>query len=223
MAERNPLQPTALDRVRHALRPGWTRALLLRRICAAALVVIATVAALSAQRDKELQSVVVAAREIAPGIHLTSADLEVRRVDATAIPVGAITDPSRLVEQTVTGPVHPGEIFTDTRVLSSRLPAALLGRDDARLVPVTLSDSSIVDLLREGDVVDVLSIDESHDGEAPSTSTVLVKNAVVALVFAPSAARSGLDARPTILAMPERDAHRVAVATLAAPITVVFH
>lgn len=223
MPDRNPLQPTALDRLRHALRPGWTRALLVRRICAATLVVIAIVAAVGAQRDEELQAVVVAAREIAPGVHLTSADLEVRRIDAAAIPVGAITAPSHLVEQTVTGPVHPGEIFTDTRVLSSRLPAALLGRDDARLVPVTLSDSSVVDLLREGDVVDVLSIDESNDGQAPTSSTVLVKNAVVALVFAPGAPRSGRDTRPTILAMPERDAHRVAVATLASPVTVVFH
>lgn len=223
MPERNALQPTALDRLRHALRPGWTRALLLRRICAVALLVTALVAAAAAERDNKLRSVVVAARDIAPGIHLTADDLEIRQVDAAVIPAGAVTDPSDLVEQTVTGPVHPGEIFTDTRVLSSRLPAALLGREDARLVPVTLSDSSIVDLLREGDVVDVLSIDDSHDGEAPSTSTVLVKNAVVALVFAPGPARSGRDARPTILAMPERDAHRVAVATLASPITVVFH
>ncbi|WP_020109254.1 SAF domain-containing protein [Nocardia sp. 348MFTsu5.1] len=223
MPDRNPLSPTAVDRLRHALRPGWTRSLLVRRACAVALLVVAVVAALTAHRDDELQSVVVAARELAPGVRLTSDDLDFRTVDATAIPTGAITDPAQLVEQTVTGPVHPGEMFTDTRILSSRLPAALLGRDDARLVPVTLSDSSVVDLLREGDVVDVLSINEADSDDASSSPSVLAKNAVVALVYAPSSTRSGRDARPVILAMPEHDAHRVAGATLAAPITVVFH
>jgi Flp pilus assembly protein CpaB len=223
MPDRNPLTPTALDRLRHALRPGWTRSLLIRRTCAVALLVVAVVAALTSHRDDELQSVVVAARDVAPGVRLTSDDLEVREVDAAAIPPGAITDTALLVEQTVTGPVHPGEMFTDTRILSSRLPAALLGRDDARLVPVTLSDSSVVDLLREGDVVDVLSVDEPDSGEASSTSTVLAKNAVVALVYAPGGTSPGRDASPVILALPERDAHRVAGATLAAPITVVFH
>jgi Flp pilus assembly protein CpaB len=223
MPDRNPLSPTSLDRLRHALRPGWTRSLLIRRACALVLLVVAVVAALSAHRDEELQSVVVAAREVAPGVRLTSDDLDLRTVDASAIPTGAITDPAHLVEQTVTGPVHPCEMFTDTRVLSSRLPAALLGRDDARLVPVTLSDSSVVDLLREGDVVDVLSINEATRDEESSSPSVLAKNAVVALVYAPSSTQSGRGARPVILAMPEHDAHRVAGATLAAPITVVFH
>ncbi len=48
MPDRNPLSPTALDRLRHALRPGWTRSLLIRRACAVVLLVVAVVAGLSA-------------------------------------------------------------------------------------------------------------------------------------------------------------------------------
>lgn len=223
MPDRNPLTPTIVDRLRRGLRPGWTRSLLLRRSCAAALLVVAAVAAMSAGRDDELTSVVVAHRDLAPGSRLTSADVALRDVDPAMIPAGALTDPSTLTDSTVTGPVREGEIFTDTRVITSRLPMQLLGREDARLVPVKLSDTATIDLLREGDVVDVLSIDDSGSDQTPAAARVLVKNAVVALVSAVPTARRSDGSRLAILAMPERDAHTVASATLAAPITVVFH
>lgn len=223
MPARNPLTPTIVDRLRRGLRPGWTRSLLLRRLCAAALLAIAAVAAMSAGRDDELTSVVVAARDLTPGSRLTSADVILSDLDPAMIPAGALTDPSSMTDSTVTGPVRQGEIFTDTRVLSSRLPMQLLSREDARLVPVKLSDTATIDLLREGDVVDVLSIDESGSDQSPAAAKVLVKNAVVALVSAAPTARRTDGSRLAILAMPERDAHTVASATLAAPITVVFH
>lgn len=223
MPDRNPLNPTIVDRLRRGLRPGWTRSLLLRRLCACGLLLVAAVAAISAGRDDRLESAVIAAHDLTPGSRLTSADITVLDVDPATIPDGAITDPSVLTDSTVTGPVRKGEIFTDTRVLSSRLPMQLLGREDARLVPVKLSDLAVVDLLREGDVVDVLSIDESGDDQTNTATSVLVKNAVVALISAPPTARRTDSSRLAILAMPERDAHTVASATLAAPITVVFH
>lgn len=223
MADRNPLSPTIVDRLRRGLRPGWTRSLLFRRLCAGALLVIAALAAVSAGRGDQLTPVVVADRDLTPGSRLTSADVVIREVDPAMIPAGALTDPAALTDSTVTGPVRKGEIFTDTRVLSSRLPMELLDRDDARLVPVELTDGAVIDLLREGDVVDVLSIDESDGDQTHSTARVLVKNAVVALVSAPPVTRRADGSRLAILAMPERDAHTVAGATLAVPITVVFH
>lgn len=223
MPDRNPLTPTLIDRLRRSLRPGWTRSLLLRRVCAGALLIIAALAAISAGRNDELTSVVVAERDLTPGSRLTSADVAIREVNPAMIPTGVLTDPSMLTDSTVTGPVRKGEIFTDTRVLSSRLPMDLLARDDARLVPVKLSDTATLDLLREGDVVDVLSIDESGDDQTHSAAKVLVKNAVVALVSERPTTRRTDGSRLAILAMPERDAHTVASASLAAPITVVFH
>ncbi|WP_207843199.1 SAF domain-containing protein [Williamsia soli] len=223
MPARNPLTPTFFDRIRQALRPGWTRSLLLRRVCAGVLLVVAVVAAASGGEQNDLSTVVIANHDLTPGSRLTSADVTTRQVDPAVIPAGAITEPSALTDSTVTGPVRTGEIFTNSRVLSSRLPMDLLGRPDARLVPVKLSDTAIVELLREGDVVDVLSIDESGGDQSARAATVLVKNAVVALVSAPTQVRRTDGSRLALLAMPERDAHTVASATLASPITVVFH
>jgi Flp pilus assembly protein CpaB len=222
MPARNPLAPTIADRIRHALRPGWTRSLLLRRVCAVGLLVVALVASLTAGRTEELRSAVVAARDVNPGHRLTADDLTIRDVAPDMLPAGALTQVSDLTEKTVTGPVRSGEIVTDARVLSNRLPMELLQRADARLVPVKLADTAVIDLLREGDVVDVLSIDESSEDQ-PSATRVLAKSAVVALVSQPTGSRTGADARLAILALPERDAHVVAAATLTAPITVVFH
>lgn len=223
------LTPTVVDRLRRGLRPGWTRSLLIRRLCAGALLLVAVLAAVSGGAEKDLATVVVADHDLTPGHRLTSADVATRPVDPALVPAGAITDPTALTDATVTGPVRSGEIFTDSRVLSSRLPVDLLDRPDARLVPVKLSDTAIVDLLREGDVVDVLSVGEAgvnHDSgndQNGGAATVLVKNAVVALVSAPSQMRRTDGSRLALLAMPERDAHAVAGATLASPITVVFH
>jgi Flp pilus assembly protein CpaB len=196
--------------------------LLLRRVCAVVLLIVALVAALTAGQTEELRPVVVAAHDVSPGQRLTADDLAIREVAPDGLPTGALTQVSELTDKTVTGPVRSGEIVTDARVLSSRLPMELLQRADARLVPVKLADTAVIDLLREGDVVDVLSIDESVDHQ-PSATRVLAKSAVVALVSQATGSRSGADARLAILALPERDAHVVAAATLTAPITVVFH
>ena len=123
----------------------------------------------------------------------------------------------------MTGPVRAGEILTDSRVLTSRLPAQIMQRPDARLVPVKVADTAVIDLLREGDVVDVLSIDDAGTTEGSSATKVLAKAAVVALVSQESGSRTGYDTRLAVLALPERDAHVVAAATLTAPITLVFH
>jgi Flp pilus assembly protein CpaB len=181
------------------------------------------VAALTAGRSEELRPVVVAARDVAPGHRLTADDLTIHEFSPGALPTGALTEAGDLTDKTVTGPVRSGEIMTDARVLSSRLPMQLLQRGDARLVPVKLADTAVIDLLREGDVVDVLSIEESESTHSPQSTKILAKSAVVALVSQVSGSRTGTDSRLAILALPEGDAHVVAAATLTAPITVVFH
>jgi Flp pilus assembly protein CpaB len=192
-------------------------------VCAGVLLLIAVFAAASGGRDSDVSPVIVAAHDLTPGSRLTSSDVTTTQADPAVIPAGAITDPSALIDLTVTGPVRSGEMLTGSRVLSSRLPIELLGRPDARLVPVKLSDTAIVELLREGDVVDVLSINDSNGDQSVRAATVLVKNAVVALVSEPAQIRRTDGSRLALLAMPERDAHTVASATLASPITVVFH
>jgi Flp pilus assembly protein CpaB len=195
----------------------------LRRVCAVALLVVAVVAALTAGRTEERHRAVVAAHDISPGHRLTAGDLTIREFLPGDLPTGVITELAGLDDETVTGPVRSGEIMTDSRVLSSRLPIQLLQRPDARLVPVKVADAAVIDLLREGDVVDVLSIEDAESGQQSSATKVLAKSAVVALVSQATGSRTASDSRLAILALPEHDAHVVAAATLTGPITVVFH
>lgn len=194
------------------------------------LVGAALTSALIAHRGTRLATVMVAGRDLAPGTELAAADLRVAEVDPSSVPPGALRMTRDGIGRTVTGPVHVGEILTDWRLLSTRLPALLAKDPAARLVPVRLADDAVIDLLRTGDVVDVLteSDDESAAGDVPARrasrhdGTVLVRGAVVAVV---PAHRTTRDSRAPVvmLAMREADAHAVAGTALAAPVTVVFH
>ncbi|GAA2052195.1 SAF domain-containing protein [Williamsia deligens] len=218
------LDPTVTDRVRVALRPGWTRSLAIRRILAIVLVGAAVTSAVIAHRGTQLATVMVAARDLSPGLELTATDLRAVEVDPSAVPPGALRMTRDGLGRTVTGPVHSGEILTDWRLLSTRLPALLTSDESARLVPVRLADDAVVDLLRTGDVVDVLTEADKPEGTGTSRDSgrVLVRGAVVAVVPGHAGSR---DTRPPVvmLAMRERDAHAVAGTALAAPVTVVFH
>ncbi len=242
-ADRFRLSPTIPDRLRTVARPGWTRTLALRRGLAIVLLVASIVAAVVAHRGERQVTVMIAAHDLAPGMELSSNDLSELRISPSAVPDGALRMTRDGVGRTVTGPVHRGEMVTDVRLLSPRLPAQLTDDADARLVPVRLADDAVVRLLRAGDVVDVLTeapesgslaadantvADESNSrspaAPTPTSGRVLVRAAVVAVVAAPeSRAARGSTAPVIMLAMGERDAHTVAGATLAAPLTVVFH
>ncbi len=244
-ADRFRLQPTIVDRFRTAARPGWTRALAVRRTLAVALLVASIVAAVVAHRGEQQVTVMIAAHDLSPGTELAATDLTELRVGPGERPDGALRMSRDGVGRTVTGPVHRGEVLTDWRLLSPRLPTQLMKDANARLVPVRLADDAVVRLLRSGDVVDVLTeapdaqrqasgtdsdavVDERDSGGAPTSKTasgrVLVRGAVVAVVAAPESRAARGSAAPVImLAMGEREAHTVAGATLAAPLTVVFH
>ncbi|GGF33874.1 SAF domain-containing protein [Williamsia phyllosphaerae] len=242
-ADRFRLQPTIVDRFRSAARPGWTRALAVRRTLAVALLVASIVAAVVAHRGEQQVTVMIAATDLSPGTELAATDLTELRIGPGVVPQGALRMTRDGVGRTVTGPVHRGEVLTDWRLLSPRLPTQLMDDPNARLVPVRLADDAVVRLLRSGDVVDVLTeapdpqrsasgvdvvTDERDSRAAPVSSAasgrVLVRGAVVAVVAAPESRTARGSAAPVImLAMGEREAHTVAGATLAAPLTVVFH
>ncbi|KSU58458.1 MULTISPECIES: SAF domain-containing protein [unclassified Gordonia (in: high G+C Gram-positive bacteria)] len=211
------LAPRLRDRLGAALRPGWTRSLLVRRVVAAALVIAAVVVGMTGTRADGDVEVVVAAHELRPGQVVDVADLQSRRIAGATVPGGALTHAGPAIGKTVTGRVRSGEIMTDTRLLSSRLPADLTGDDDARLVPIRLSDEAVTALLRPGDVVDVLT-DEAE---------VLARRAVVALHAAETQsggiAPGGTAAAPVLLAMDATSAHRVAAAGLDTALAVVMH
>ncbi|MGZ9828857.1 SAF domain-containing protein [Tsukamurella ocularis] len=206
------LQPTGTERIRAALRPGWARTLTARRAAAAALAVLALVVALTSRPNGPQAQVLVAARDLGPGGRLAGDDLAVRTVPAELAPQDALTGPGDAVGRSVTGPVGAGEILTSRRVLTDRTAGHI--RPGARLVPVSLQDSATMDLLRAGDIVDVVA---QRKDDSPA---VLARSATVAVAAAPQATRQ--QARTAMLAMSESEAHAVAAAALSSPLSVVF-
>jgi Flp pilus assembly protein CpaB len=174
------LNPSPLTRLWHGLRPDWTRTVAARRIAAASLVLLAAVAALRPDPAADSVAVVVTGRDLAPGVELTNADLRVESRSATTIPDGAQSDPAALVGSTLAGPARRGEVLTDVRVLSPRLAEATAG-PDARVVPLHLADTALLELLRPGDVVDVLAVD-SQGMDGPGAPRVMARGAIVVLV-----------------------------------------
>lgn len=217
------LNPSLMSRIAAGLRPDWTRTVAARRAAAAALVVLAGVAALRPDPADGRADVVVAARDLAPGTALTASDLRVESRSATTIPDGSRDDAGTLVGSTLTGPVRRGEVITDVRVLGSRLAEASAG-PDARIVPVHPADAALLDLVRAGDVVDVLTVTDAPGtarADAQGRPRVVATDAVVVMVSAKAKepGREGV----VMIALPAPAANEVAGASLSQAITLTFH
>src|SRR4051794_30445368 len=98
------LNPTALSRLSQVLRPEWTRTVAARRVVAAALVVLAAVAAVRSDPDGIRRDVVVAARDLRPGISLSTEDLRLEKRLAPTLPEGAQVSVDGVVGATLAGP-----------------------------------------------------------------------------------------------------------------------
>ncbi|KAA0096878.1 flagellar biosynthesis protein FlgA [Mycolicibacterium sp. P1-18] len=214
------LDPSLTARLAAGLRPDWTRTVMARRVAAGALVLLAAAAALRPDPSQGRSDVVVATRDLAPGVELVASDLRVESRATTTIPDGASTDGDDLVGATLAGPARRGEVLTDVRVMSSRLADAAAG-PDARIVPVHPTDAALLDLVRTGDVVDVLAVSESTDGSGEQRSRVVATNAIVVLVSGASKDR-GRDG-VVLVALPVHEANEVAGASLSQAITLTFH
>jgi Flp pilus assembly protein CpaB len=216
------LNPSALNRIVDRLRPDWSRTVATRRVAAGALVVLAAIAALRPDPAQERTDIVVAARDLAPGIELGSADVRVETRTATTVPDGAQTDLARVVGATLAGPARRGEALTDVRLLGPRLAESAAG-PNARIVPLHLDDTALLDLIRPGDVVDVLGAGADAGVGADAQPQVMATDAVVVLVSQkPTGAGSGGD-RVVLVALPAHEANEVAGAALVQSVTLTFH
>jgi Flp pilus assembly protein CpaB len=217
------LNPSPTSRLAQALRPDWTRSAAARRVTAGALVVLAGVAALRPDPADGRADVVVFAHDLAPGVELTAADLRIESRSATTIPDGYQADPTTLLGSTLTGPARRGEVITDVRLLSPRLAEATAG-PNARVVPLRLSDAALLDLIRPGDVVDVLAADSTAPGGSVAEQPRMVAtNAVVVLVSEELASPGRGDDRVVLVALPAHTANEVAGASLTQAVTLVLH
>jgi Flp pilus assembly protein CpaB len=213
------LNPTLLSRFSRALRPDFTRTMLARRIAAGGLVALAGVAALRPDPADADTDVVIAAHDLSPGVTLAADDVGVERRSATMVPDGALRAVDLVVGATLAGPARRGEIITDARVLGSRL-AGLAAGPDARVVPLHLADAAVLDLIRPGDVVDVLG---AVSAEADAEPRVVATNAIVVLVSARQKSVGAGDDRVVLVALPAPAANVLAGATLVQTVTLTIH
>ena len=206
-----------------SLRPDWTRTVLARRVAAAGLVVLAGVAALRSNPDGDRVDVVVASRDLRPGTTLTPDDVRVEKRLTTTIPDGSRGDLGAVVGATLASPARRGEVLTDVRLLGSRLAESTAG-PGARIVPLHLADGALVDLVRVGDVVDVLA---APDNDAPAAtravSKVIATDAVVVLVSAKNKIQAADADRVVLVALPARVANMVAGSALGQQVTLTLH
>ncbi len=163
--------------------------------------------------------VVVAARDLTPGIKLDAADVRIAEYSPALVPDGAVLDVDEVLAHTVAGPIRAGEPLTDLRLLSSRLAEAAMDGQDARIVPIRLTDAGMTDLLRAGDTVDVLTVGA---GEEDRSARMLAAKAVVVLV-SPEEARGARRDRVVLVAMSPEDATEVAASSLIDSLTVTLH
>jgi Flp pilus assembly protein CpaB len=214
------LNPSVLSRLVHDWRPDWTRTVAARRVAAGALVVLAAVAAFRSDPHGDQTAIVVAARDLSPGIELTVADVRLETRMAATVPDGSQSAVEKVVGSTLAGPARRGEVLTDVRLLGPRLAQSAAG-PDARIVPLHLADTALLDLVRAGDVVDVLAAPEGDVQDA--TPMVVATDAIVVLVSEkPTGPGAGGD-RVLLVALPAHAANDVAGATLMQAVTLTFH
>jgi Flp pilus assembly protein CpaB len=216
------LNPSLATRISQWLRPDWSRTLLARRIAAAGLVVLAGVAALRPDPNGERTPVVVAAHDLSPGSALSGDDLLLEKRLAPTIPDGAQSDIDAVVGSTLAGPARRGEVLTDVRLLGRRLAESAAG-PGARIVPVHPVDSALADLVRPGDVVDIVAAPQTNSQPSPTVPSVIATNAIVVLVSAKQKAQAATNDRVVLVALPPASAIAVAGAALGQAVTLTLH
>ncbi|WGV48116.2 SAF domain-containing protein [Rhodococcus erythropolis] len=227
------LSPSTFDRVVELTRGTRFRTATVRKIAAVTLAALGVVLFFRGDPATDTVAAVVSSRDLTPGQVIADSDVEIREIDSKQLPEGVVSDTDLVVGRTVAGPIRSGETVTDVRVLSPRLAGLSVGTDDARIVPVRLADAAVADMLRSGDVVDVLTVgpdtsrtDTSHpdtpnESIADKAPQILAAGAVVALVTTSESTRNQQE-QVILLALPTPAANVVAAASLSNAITVTF-
>ncbi len=197
--------------------------MLARRVAAGGLVVLAGIATLRSNPEGDSADVVVAVRDLRPGAALTADDVRLEKRLATTIPDGSQADLGTVVGSTLASPTRRGEVLTDVRLLGSRLAESTAG-PGARIVPLHLADSALIDLVRVGDVVDVLAAPTSDAPAGTQAVTkVIATDAVVVLVSAKQKVQAADSDRVVLVALPARVANTVAGSALGQTVTLTLH
>lgn len=211
--------------------PGWRRTLLLRRVLAGALVVLAGLVFFT-QHNQPTVEVVVAARPVPAGSSIDRPALRVQNYPEGLAPEGALRGPEgieaasgRIAATTLAA----GEILTPQKLVGQESVSAIVapaggGADPQlprHLVPVHLADDQVTRMLHHGDEVSVVTAAD-EPGSPEAVPRVIAPGALVILAAEgdPNAPRGGTGAS-LLLALPPAEADAVAAAALAMPLAVV--
>lgn len=207
------LAPRLRHQVVEAVRgPGWRRVALARRIGAGLLAALALALALTPRAAGV--PVVVAARDLAPGSLLATADLAVVERPPEHVPAGAVEGREAAEGRVLAGAARAGEVLTDVRLAGPELAAQVHGAPDAAAVPVRLADADVAALLVPGSRVDVVTA-----GASAGEPVVLAEAAAVLAVLPPTTG-PGARGRLVLVAMSQALATRVAAAALAEQVAI---
>lgn len=161
---------------------------------------------------------VIARRDLAPGSTLGPDDVAVVVRTPEGAPAGALTEVRDVFGRRVLGPVRTGEVLTDVRLVGPESARASTGSADAAGVPVRLADPAVAALARPGALVDVVGgTGVGRVGGGGQEGVVIATGARVLTVL-PGEERSA-SAPLVLLALPGREAARVAAATVGQEVT----
>ncbi|WP_433035733.1 SAF domain-containing protein [Actinomycetospora sp. CA-053990] len=199
--------------------PGWRRTVALRRAAAGLLVVVALGLLAAPSVAPAGTPVLVAARDLAPGVALGPADVAVRLLPGELVPAGAFAEPGAVAGRQVVGGVRAGEPLTDVRLLGPVAAVAAAGVPDAAGVPVRLADAGVAALLAPGTRVDLVAAGADDAGAVAADPALLAPGAVVLAVL-PAPERTAGSAPVVVVALPSALAARVATVSLREEVTV---
>ena len=168
----------------------------LRRILAGLLALVAV--GVAVLPDGSTVAVLVAARDLAPGVPLGADDVRVVAVPPSLVPAGAIGAgdvAGDLAGRSLVSAARSGEPLTDARLTSAD--------PGVSSVAVRLADAGVVGLLRPGSRVDVVGAES--EVLASDASVVAVHEGEVVIISADRAA-----------------AHHLAAKTLAGPVALIL-
>ena len=191
----------------------------LRRAAAGLLVVLALGLLAAPSVAPAGTPVLVAARDLAPGVALGPADVAVRLLPGELVPAGAFAEPGAVAGRQVVGGVRAGEALTDVRLLGPVAAVAAAGVPDAAGVPVRLADAGVAALLTPGTRVDLVAAGADDAGAVAADPAVLAPGAVVLAVL-PAPERTAGSAPVVVVALPSALAARVATVSLREEVTV---
>ena len=158
-------------------------------------------------------SVLVAAHDLASGVRLRPEDLTEVRFDPGSVPDALAVD---AVGRVLAAPLRRGEVVSDVRLVGAGLSDGYPG---LTAMPVRLPDAGMVELLRVGDLIDVLGADPRGHG----VEVVVAGVPVLAIPEASSdPGPTGLSGRLIVVGVDPAQVPRLAEAAVGAFLSVAF-